>query len=255
MLRKVRSISAFALAAFLLSLALGMIPARVASAGSSAGHVIINQFYGANYAYSPLSGRERAVRNAPVSHSFVELYNPTGEDVDLTGWSLQYADARNEWRKLDLEGVIPAGCSFLIRARATDLAKDGRLTVIQEGDMEWDARFNSKGGKIVLLSNSSLISGDVANPSDSGGGPVGGYVDMLGAAGNDEGVNDTIDGYETNFRAGQSKQKSLRRVGFKDTDNNAEDFALVDYRSPAAVEWAKPRRVSDGAWEAAGLRR
>ena len=41
-------------------------------------HIVINRIYG---------GKKK---ESYASHSFIELYNPTGEDVDLSGWSLQY---------------------------------------------------------------------------------------------------------------------------------------------------------------------
>ena len=58
-----------------------------------------------------------------VSHSFIELYNPTEEAVDLSGWSLQLVGegtiktaTGNNWQVLPLSGTIPAKTSFLIRA-------------------------------------------------------------------------------------------------------------------------------------------
>ena len=64
----------------------------------------------------------------PFSHSFIELYNPTAETVDLTGWKVAYYDEREqagrtsyEW-DVTLSGTLAPGCSFLIRGQAlTDL--------------------------------------------------------------------------------------------------------------------------------------
>lgn len=218
-------------------------------------HMIINQYYGANYAYAQNSDTENAVKDTPISHSFVELYNPTDEDIDLGGWSLQFADIRSGWLKLELEGTIPSKHSFLVRANATQTIAPGKgvdVAEIPEGDMEWDLNFNSKGSKIVLLQSTELLT--FANPfnTDGNGTKATGYVDMFGVGGNDIGDNDIIDGYETGYQKEQSKQKSFRRIEFTDTDNNYDDFMIVDYRLSAFSQWAKPHTVSDGAWTSSG---
>jgi len=218
-------------------------------------HPIINQFYGANYSYDPATGAtDNTVRGTPVSHSFVELYNPSDKTIDLKGYSLQYADIRNNWKKLNLAGVIPPHCSFLVRANPT-LTKDKEGTEflklsIAEYDQAWDTGFNSKGSKIVLLYETQLLDKGIKNPfnTDGMGTKVNGYIDMFGIGGNDPGINDVIDGYETNYVSEQSKQKAFRRIDFKDTDNNEADFYVIDYRRDYITEWAKPRTVSYGPW-------
>ena len=44
---------------------------------ADSGHVIINQVYGAS-------------NDGYADHSFIELYNPTGKNIGLNGWSVQY---------------------------------------------------------------------------------------------------------------------------------------------------------------------
>lgn len=64
-------------------------------------HVIINQVYGGS-------------EDGYASHSFIELYNPTGADVNMNGWSVQYkpskdgkpAEGAYAWQKLALTGTI-----------------------------------------------------------------------------------------------------------------------------------------------------
>ena len=56
-------------------------------------HIIINQIYGAG-------------DGGYVSHSFIELYNPTEFDIDISGWSVQYRASqasninKNDWSVL-----------------------------------------------------------------------------------------------------------------------------------------------------------
>lgn len=74
----------------------------------------------------------------PCSHNFVELSNLTDNDINLNGFSLQYATVGNAWESLPLWGVIPAGGTFLIRGAQCSVM-DANTTVIKvkDFDMEW----------------------------------------------------------------------------------------------------------------------
>lgn len=208
-------------------------------------HVIIHQVYGAG-----LTTDNKVL----VSHGFIELFNPTDQDVDLSGWSLHYADRGSnaqtgptlDWEKLDLTGTILAHSSYLIKGKATGAASP-RLDLTDKGDQVWDRFFNNKGMKVALMSNPDALH-DV-NPFVT---KPAGYVDMVGTASNDSGSD--IDGYETDYPTGSlegtSKKKSIRRFEFTDTDNNKADFRQIDYETATAgqlVEYG-PRDSSDGDW-------
>lgn len=207
-------------------------------------HVIINQVYG---------GGMKTATDTYVSHGFIELYNPTSADVELSGWSLQYADApktgvSSPWIKLDLTGTIKAKSSYLVIGAATGAASpiidlsDTYDQVLVDEDNE-PVFINNKGLKAVLLSNANELT--IPQPFT----PMAeGYVDMLGTAGNDDG--NLIDGYETLYPVGKganSKKIGLRRVQFIDTDNNKADFEAVDY-SAVSLYGKEPRYSGDGAW-------
>lgn len=118
-------------------------------------HVIINQVYG--------GGNNKGAG----SHGFIELYNPTDSEVDLSTWSVQYegatGDDKNDpgWHKLDLNGSIPAHSSYLIR---TKKYKDNTTPAnfqVPTGDMQWDdIIINGKGVAVALMSNQTVC-GDV----------------------------------------------------------------------------------------------
>jgi len=212
-------------------------------------HVVIHQVYGAGLVEDPA---------VLLSHGFIELFNPADVDVDLSEWTLYYADRGSNaqtgptlgWEKLELSGEIKAKSSYLIVGKATG-ASNPKLDLTGKGDLEWDRFINNKGMKVVLMSNQQPLD-DVAdvNPFES---KPEGYVDMIGTASNDK--NSTIDGFETDYPTGSaegtSKKKALRRVDFADTDNNKLDFQQIDYELAAGVELAavSPRSSADGDWD------
>ncbi|QAY65876.1 choice-of-anchor I family protein [Paenibacillus protaetiae] len=212
-------------------------------------HIIINQVYG--------GGLKRA-DDTYATNGFIELYNPTDEDVDLNGWSIQYADpgsdyktgATGSWSMLKLTGVIKAKSSYLVVAHPTGAAAP-TLDLMGRGDQQWDQYINNKGLKVVLMSNQTPLDNSLKNPFAAEPKPAG-YVDMLGTGSNDPGSK--IDGYETASPSGSaegtSKKKAVRRTSFQDTDNNKQDFEQIDYEKPAPDKLAtyEPHDGEDGVW-------
>jgi hypothetical protein len=185
-----------------------------------------------------------------VSHSFIELYNPTAKDASLAGYSVQYAaEEGTAWEKLDLTGTIKAGSSYLILGKKNNAA--ARLILSDEADQTWTGReINNQKFKIVLMRSPDLLT--VADPFTGGpdGGPVAGYIDMLGAV---NGGTTELDAYETAKADVISKQKSARRKNLTDTNNNAADFESIDYRSSGVTddqaEFYRPKRGAEGSWD------
>ncbi|MNO27603.1 Endo-1,4-beta-xylanase A precursor [compost metagenome] len=203
-------------------------------------HIIINQVYG--------GGNTADASGGFFSKGYIELYNPTDSDVSLAGWSVQYSDPKlaGQWSKLDLNGSIKAHSSYLITDDANN--KDHKNDISAKGDQTWPGMyFNNKGMKIVLLSSTDLL--QVVNPFQS---MPSSYVDMIGVAANDD--NAKIDGYETDYPTGKaegtSKQKSVRRVDFVDSDNNKADFRQISFDAldASAMALAKPHNSADGQW-------
>ncbi|WP_157265736.1 choice-of-anchor I family protein [Paenibacillus sp. FJAT-27812] len=208
-------------------------------------HVIINQVYGGGLS------TDSAIL---LSHGFIELYNPTNSDIDLSGWSLQYTDRGSsaqtgptlQWQKLDLSGTIKAHSSFLVKGASTG-ATSPKVNLSAKGDQSWERFINNKGLKVALMSNQIQLTD--ANPFET---KPAGYVDMIGSGSNDNGSD--IDGFETAYPTGPtegtSKKKAIRRSDFADTDNNKIDFKQIDYEvaAGAALLAVSPRSGSDGAW-------
>ncbi|RUS48802.1 choice-of-anchor I family protein [Cohnella sp. AR92] len=205
-------------------------------------HIVINQVYGFGSAAS--DGKY-------VSNGFIELFNQTDEDVDLSKWSLQYVDVAaaaegTAWKKLNLSGIIKANSSFLVIGAKSSVSglTGASLDISAPGayDQQWTGLYiGNKQLKVALMSNQTALT--TANPYDPAN-PAPGYVDLVGTADND--ATSTIDGYETEYPGqpgqatatgqGISKKKSIRRVQFADSDNNRNDFAQVDYSGSVAPE-------------------
>lgn len=182
-------------------------------------HLIINQVYGGGGKTEP-----------PVSHSFIELYNPTSQAVSLDGYSLKYmssSSADEEAKELSLSGSIPARTSYLIRCKAETNAK-GFAYEIKDSDASWDLTISNKQYRVTLKKGESNVDGVSVNEEASEG------TALLDPAG------DTI----------ISKNKSVRRIEFIDTDDNAADFETLNYsKLPAALlADVAPRSAKDGAW-------
>ncbi|MCL2030914.1 MAG: InlB B-repeat-containing protein, partial [Oscillospiraceae bacterium] len=208
---------------------------------TTADHLIINQVYGSG----PLDN------SGSISHSFVELYNPTDAPISLAGCALQVQNGKDtnneatEWEKYDFAGgdVVAPHSSFLIRFA---LAAHSARYMIPEADLDWtDGRIlSNRAYSVAITSNQTLLSKEIAP------GEMDGVIDLVGAtntAGNDVTLN-----YETEPLNGMSKQKAIRRADFKDTDVNSVDFATLDYRidelNNTMLEELRPRWSGDGSW-------
>jgi hypothetical protein len=206
------------------------------------GKLIILQTYGTG-----------AANDGAVSHNFVEIYNKSDEALNLSGITLQFADgvekgtnpADPNWKAISLNGAIGAGRSFLILGKKNHSSGALQLTD-NSGDINsGDLVMNNHAYKVVLVRTGSALG--TVNPFSP---KVSGYIDMIGAKNTDEG--DSVDMYETEPCSGISKQKAARRKSLADTDNNSQDFEIVDYRgsgvSGTVRETYKPKNHGHGQW-------
>ena len=207
-----------------LAMVLTAVPVADVSAEDKVDHVIVNQVYG-------------GADDGTASHSFIELYNPTDETVDLTGWKLWYKSSESGpnnsvWETLTLTGKIGSEDYYLIRCGAVSTASNKLTYQVPEGNQEWDIQIHNKGFAVILTDNTieadTEFAGDIStNPN---------YVDCLAAQGNDGDSDQIPPAYETGYSAIQSKKKAVRRVGFADTDNNSVDVAAIDYSKTVSAD-------------------
>jgi hypothetical protein len=212
------------------------------------GKVLILQAYGNAGDSSP----------AGVSHSFVELYNISDEEIDLSGISLYFANGKSSegvtedetWSSIALTGAIPAKGSFLVLGAKHSNLSSTRYTITDNyGDInDNNLSLSRRGFKVAIISGSTALT--VQNPFNSANGkPVSGYIDMVGAKNAD---TDNIFGYEY-APARNSASVAVRRINLTDTDDNEDDFEQIRYASDGITDEEltvrKPRKASDGAWE------
>ncbi len=183
-------------------------------------HLLVHQVYG-----------DGGKKDVPISHSFIELYNPTAEEVDLSSYAIVYRDtseAEAVQEKLTLSGTVPARASYLIRCAAATANKDA--ITIDEFDQSWESRtINNKQYSIVLENDGAYVDGVSVNEK-----PVEGDLALTDPEG------DTI----------ISKNKAVRRIGFIDTDNNVQDFEVLNYSKlpKELIEKVTARSAKDGSW-------
>lgn len=197
-----------------------LLTAAIPACAAENDHVIINQVYGAS-------------DDGYADHSFIELYNPTGSNIDLNGWSVQYRSSASGnqadgWVVLKLTGVIEANGYYLIRCGAVK-SPSGSYQVPQ-GNQEWDMLLHNKGLSVALLSNDTPLTDDFSGDITAEGFALpAGFADLASAGGNDVTTDQQPPAYEGAFASIQSKKKAIRRIGFADTDNNAADFEEINY--------------------------
>lgn len=99
---------------------------------------------------------------ASTSDEWLELYNTTDQDIDLTGWTLEAADGTPS---ITLSGTIPAHGYFLLERTDDSTVSDITADQIYTGALE-------NGGEVLALKDPSDNVIDTAN-GDGGGWPAG----------------------------------------------------------------------------------
>jgi hypothetical protein len=212
------------------------------------GKLLILQVYGNGGSGSP----------AGVSHSFVELYNISEEEIELDGIGLYFADgisgddvkADLPWKRLALSGSIPAKGSFLILGAEHGNLSNTRYKIAESyGDInDDDLVLSRRGFKVALVRSSEPLT--TQNPFNDGN-PVTGYIDMVGACNDpDAAPPDHIFGFEK-APARCSASQAVRRKDLKDYDNNSTDFTAARYAEfdEEMFELRRPRNTAAGSWD------
>lgn len=125
----------------------------------TADHVVISEVYGGG-------GNSGAF----YTHDFIELYNPTGQAVSLSGWTIQYASAAGAtWKKTELSGSIPPRGYYLVQ----EAAGSGGTQSLPVPDAQGSIAMGAAAGKVALVNRATALSG--ANPAGQAG-----VIDFVG---------------------------------------------------------------------------
>lgn len=183
--------------AFTMMLGLVTIPVKEVKA-EVASHVVISEVYG---------GGGNA--GATYKNDFIELYNPTNSDIDLSGWKIQYASKAGIFDEKNnitlINGVIKANGYFLIQEAkgstgSIDLPTPDIIGNIAMGASDCKVRLVDNNGTVV-----EFVGVGAANEAE-GNKPAKGMSNTLSVQrkDNDASSNGVTNGW--------------------DTDNNEEDF-------------------------------
>lgn len=180
----------------LLSIIVPFSPVKVAEASPRHDQVVISQVYGAG-----------GNSGATYTHDFIELFNPTGSPVDLTGWKVRYASAAGDFSSSNttsLSGIIKPYSYLLIQ-------QSGGTTgsFLPTPDVQGKLSMGGSNGKVDLVN------------------AAGDRIDFIGYGSASE--------YETSPTAALSKSTAAIRKELtfgqndrgRDTDNNAADFTVT----------------------------
>jgi uncharacterized protein (TIGR02145 family) len=164
-------------------------------------------------------------------HQFIELFNPGTEPVDVTGWSVQYADSMsNTWQMTPLQGTIQPRSFYLIRQAFKPLGSKYLPATTLQGSIH----MNTNSGKVALVNHTQLLSDSC---------PATGIIDFVGYG--------NADCFEGPSPANQNTDltnnlSSLQRVdgGCWDTNDNLADWRWAA-PSPRNHLNRKPECLSD----------
>ena len=199
-------------------LPMSVLAAALPASAAPADHLVISQAYGGG-----------GNSGAKYKNDFVELYNPTKQDVDLTGWSVRYGSkkavsAAELSQITELTGAIKAGGHYLIQMAA---GSGGTLDLPTPDLM---GRTAMSGKDFVV----GLFSGET-------------QVDLLG-------VGDA-QFFETAPAAKLSnKTAAVRKDLTVDTDNNSADFVAAAPAPHSSTAGPAPERQSGVITDLADLR-
>lgn len=146
---------------------------------------------------------------------FVELYNPTTEDVILDGWSLQKQSSASTSAiyRADLSGTIPAGGYFLIVRGNTNTSQ----SLKDIADLVIASTFSISANNVIYLVDDNI---NIVNQSDAN------IVDYLGM-----GSSESFEGVATAVNPAETKSISRVPDG-EDSDENSIDFVVMDSPDP-----------------------
>ena len=156
-----------------------------------------------------------------TSNDFIAIKNPTGSDVDLTGFTVRYSaegDGERVWIEIPLEGTLKAGEMFVIIGK--DTGNGAPAIAFADGE------YNIKVDELEI--DNKHYSVELCDASDN-------TVDALGVT--DSGEEEFGEG---TLVSGINKHSVVVRVNDGDSGDNSADFEVVDFDDIENVSDYKP---------------
>jgi len=159
---------------------------------------------------------------ATYKNDFIELYNPTGHDISLDGWSIQYASASGAFGSniTVLSGVILSKSHYLIQEKAGSGGTQDLPAPAAAGNINLAAT----AGKVALVKDNEAITNRFAIS----------VIDFVGygTASEFEGAGSAL--------APSNKASISRDANHTDSDSNDTDFIVLDPPQPENASGAMP---------------
>ena len=201
-----RRLGTVALAAGFSTLSLSIaVPSAMAAPDNST--AVISEVYGGG-----------GNKGAPFSNDFIELYNPTDADIDLTGWTVEYfASNGNSGGTVTLSGTISAKGHYLIQGAKGK----GSAQPLPTPDAQGTINLSGTKGSVQLAD------------------ATGNTIDLLGY-----GAASKFEGSATGALSNDTS--ASRNAAGADTDDNSADFT-VGTPSPTNSGNESPAPQPDGS--------
>ncbi|MBP7212996.1 MAG: lamin tail domain-containing protein, partial [Anaerolineaceae bacterium] len=154
---------------------------------------------------------------AQYKNDFIELFNASDADVDLTGWSVQYASVTgNSWSRTNLIGTIPANSYYLIQ----QAQGSGGTLELPDPDATGTVSMNAENFKVALTNASTALSGNCPTGST--------VLDFVGV-----GIaTDCFEGESSAPKIANASSALRLGDGCQDTDQNGDDFIVSNPPTP-----------------------
>ncbi|MDR6998880.1 lamin tail domain-containing protein [Neobacillus niacini] len=177
-------------------------------------HVVISQFFGGG-----------GNSGAPYKNDFIELYNPTDQDVVLEGWSVQYGSTGGTtWQVTPLAGTIKAHGYYLV----AEGAGAGNGVDLPTPDVSGAISMGGTGGKVALFKDKTTAAAG-AKPSET--------IDFVGVGSANAFEGSAATKTTSNTTSAQRRpyanvDPAPGKGNAWDTDDNAADFYVGPVATP-----------------------
>lgn len=191
-----KQLSLFLAIVMLVTIMVPFSPVKVADASPQNDQIVISQVYGGG-------GNNGAV----YTHDFIELYNPTENPIDLTGWKVRYASATGNFnQETPLSGIMEPYTYVLIQQKG---GTSGSGNPLPTPDLQGTLDLSGSNGKV-----------DLVNADDE-------TIDFIGYGSASQSEKQATPAL-SNANAAIRKELAGGPAGNRgfDTDNNAADFMV-----------------------------